>query len=387
MTLIKRLDKGSKLSILEMDGNLDHLNKPQRGFVWVSVLADLPDPVTGVITGTANTTYYFMNDFDFTGNRFVTGQNNVILGPSSENAKLTSTGLGVGVPLITITQTTVIRHITIEDVDTGVSVDGGAGHAGVALDWTGVNFENVNNNSFRNFGNFIFTKGAFLSSVNNKFGGNFATVAFTETLFSSDNLTSKTIIIEADAICSRRFRAIYSAVVTLPNDTFLEVEAGATIPDEKLILDTVDFSGGGTFFLGVAESDVISFFKNCNGIINSAEISYYTMNGNATVTPVTVSGNAYKILGTTVSNALTQKFVNTDNRATYKGGITRLFQVTVVVSVEAGNNNQIGVYLGKNGTLVNEAKCTARLQVITGLKTLKYSVLLALRLMTTLKYL
>jgi hypothetical protein len=92
------------------------------------------------------------------------------------------------------------------------------------------------------------------------------------------------------------------------------------------------------------------------GIINSRENSLYFMNGNATATVIAATGTAVKVAGTTTSGAVTSKFTNTNNRATYIGAIDRLFKLTATMSIESGNNHIIGVYVAKNGALINDSE-------------------------------
>ena len=110
-----------------------------QDFVFVSSKDDLPTPVSNVITLEDNVTYYFTTTVDLLGDRLVGGQNTVILGASSENSRITSTGLGTGVALFTTEWTTPIRHVTFQDVDTALAIDGSV-NPPLALDWTGVNF-------------------------------------------------------------------------------------------------------------------------------------------------------------------------------------------------------------------------------------------------------
>ena len=84
-------------------GNINDLYTTVKGYVdinnnieFVSSKSDLPLPSGGVITLEANKTYYFIDNVDLTGDRLVGGQNTTILGTSSENASITSTGLGTG---------------------------------------------------------------------------------------------------------------------------------------------------------------------------------------------------------------------------------------------------------------------------------------------------
>jgi hypothetical protein len=327
-------------------------NTVSNNIVFVNSISDLPTAVSSVITLDDNVTYFIANTIDLLGNRLVGGANTTIIGGSSENSILTSTGLGVGIPLLTSIYTTPIRNIAINDVDTAVNFDGATNPNDMALDWTGVNFVNVPNVGIvKDASNFIFDKGAFLNSKGLSFDGTIGTAGFGNSLFSGDGLSGDLLRIESTCTITRRFRIIYSSFVAFGSTTGLNVNISATIPIESYILDTINFSGGGTYLSGVMVNDNKTLFVNCKGIQNSAEISQYFMNANAITTVVASTGVAYKVLGTTTSSAITQKFTNTDNRATYVGSITRTFLVTATLSFESGNNNQIGCYIAKNGSI------------------------------------
>lgn len=64
-----------------------------NNFIFINSKSDLPTASGGVITLEANKTYYFTTDIDLTGDRLVGSQDTVILGSSSENSSITSTGL------------------------------------------------------------------------------------------------------------------------------------------------------------------------------------------------------------------------------------------------------------------------------------------------------
>ena len=328
------------------------------GFILVESISDLPTAVSNVITLEDNYTYYITSTIDLGGNRLVGGSNTTIIGSSSENSILTSTGLGVGIPLLSSIYTTPIRHICIKDVDTAIDFDGTTNPNNVALDWTGVNFVNVPNvGTIKDVSNFIYDKGAFLNSKGLSFDSTIGTIGFGNCLFSGDGLAGNLLELLSTCVITRRFRVIYSSVVTFGSTTGINVDVSATVPTESYILDTINFSGGGTYLSGVIDDgDNKALFLNCKGISNTNEISQYYMNGNETNTVVASTGVAYKVLGTTTSSAVTQKFTNTDNRATYIGSLTRFFKATASLSVESGNNNQIGVYIAKNGTLINESE-------------------------------
>lgn len=325
-------------------------------YIIVDTLEDLPDPIEGVINLNASTAYFFVNELDLVGNRMVGSSNTTLLGTSSETSIITSTGLGVGVPLFSTSFTTPIRHIAFKDVDTAISITEAGNSA--AYDWLGVNFVNVPNiGTLGGGGNFILLNCAILNSKGLIFTGTWGTIGIDSCLFSGDGAVGTLITINPSCVVTRRFRVIYSAIVAFGSTVGIDVDALATLPIEGFILDTISFSGGSTYLGGIVGSNGNSLFSNCTGVVNSYEISNYYMNGNSTVTVIGSVGVAVKIAGTTLSNPLTQKFINTDNRATYVGGVTRLFNATAVASVTStSRNDQIGFYLTKNGVLITESK-------------------------------
>lgn len=326
-------------------------------FKFVRRLLDLPNAISNVITLEADVTYFITDTIDLLGARLVGSANTTIIGGSSENSILTSTGLGVGVPLLSSIYTTPIRNIAINDVDTAFNFDGATNPNDMALDWTGVNFLNVPNiGLIKDASNFIFDKGAFLNSKGLRFDGTIGTVGFGNSLFTGDGSVGNIITIEPTCIITRRFRIIYSSVVAFGSTVGLNVSESATIPVQAYILDTVNFSGGSTYISGVGVTDNKTLFINCIGVKNTREISQYYMSGNATPTVVSSVSTLYKVLGTTISAPLTQKFINTNNRATYIGALANLFKITATISLLSGNTNQISVYVAKNGIVIPESE-------------------------------
>lgn len=325
-------------------------------YVFVDSKNDLPTAVSNVITLNANTTYFFTTTVDLTGDRLVGGENTVILGASSENSRITSTGLGTEIALFTTEWTTPIRHVTFQDVDTALDING-ITNAPVALDWTGINFLNVTNiGTINNADNFIFTKGAFLNSQGLTFTGTIGTVALNQSIFTGQGTTGSIINLDAGLTITRRFRIIYSSLIAFGSTVGITLNASATIPVQGVILDTMNFSGGGTYLSGIDFQDNEALFVNNVGITNSREASQYYMNGNTTVTPIASAGDTQKVRGTTTSGTYTSKFTNTDNRATYIGAITKTFKVTAVLSFTSGTNDIIGCYVAKNGTIIPESE-------------------------------
>lgn len=325
--------------------------------VFVASKGDLPTPVGGVITLLANKTYFFTSNVDLTGDRLVASQNTVILGGSSENAVITSTGLGAGVALLTSEWTLPIRHVAFKDVDTAIAIDGTTNQP-VALDWTGVNFVNVPNIGLINTcDNWIYDKGAVINSQGLKFSGTVGTVGVGNSIFTGTGSAGSIIELLPNTIISRRFRIIYSAVVAFGSTVAITVDNTVTIPTESYILDNVNFAGGGTYTAGVALNDVRTRFTASKGVLNTAEVGNYYFNNNATTTTIPAADTAVKIAGISTPNSINQKFTHSDNRLTYVGGLLRDFQITAIATVEANQQNQeVGFYIAKNGILIPDSE-------------------------------
>jgi hypothetical protein len=322
--------------------------------VFVETVSDLPTAVNSVITLEAEKTYWFTQTVDLLGARLVVPHNTVILGSSSENSRIKSTGL-TATALITGTGSLPMRGITIEaaialDLD---STDNATG----ALDWFGVNFTDCAVvGTIANYSNIIWTDCALLNSANMTIDGTIGTVGFNSCLFSGI-AGQTTITVAATTTITRRLRWIYSAHIAFSGATAINVSTSATIPVEGFILDTCAFSGGATYVAGVSYDDNKSLFVNNKGISNSAALAQYYMVDNVTATDIVTQGVAVKIAGTTTANSINQKFSHSNNRLTYTGALSRDFLVTSTLTITgATSGNQIGLYISKNGTLLSDSE-------------------------------
>lgn len=335
--------------------HLDRMITGQPYSIKISDKKHLPPPIAGVITLEPDTAYCFEGTIDLLGDRLVGSSNTAILGTSSETSFITSTGLNAGTPLFTTAYTTPIRNISFNDVDTVLNIDGDlvAPSQLPALDWTGVNFVNVPNiGTIKNVDNFIYTKGAFINSQNLIIDGSIATFAANQSLFTGNGLAGDIIKVADTANITRRFRIIYSSFV-VPNPAIgVNFSLLANVPNDNYILDTVNFSGDGIYISGVPYTDNRARFVGVRGVSNSGEVCNYSMLNNAVATVINSIGVAVKIAGTTTANPLNQKFSHSNNRATYVGSLTRIFQVTTTITLSSGNNQILGVYVTKNDNVV-----------------------------------
>lgn len=325
----------------------------RQNFIYVDEKDDLPDAVSGAITLLDSYTYFFTTEIDLEGDRIICGANTVILGPSSENARIKSTGLAQGTALITSEWSLPIRHITFE-AETIFDLDATA-NANQALDWFGVNLVSGDIGTVKNYSNFVVTSMAFLDASGLIFDGTIGTIAFSDTLF---NGTDGTIItLPATLTVTRRFRISYSSIIVPSGQTGIDVSTSATIPVEGYIYDTCNFSGAGTYTTGVAYNDNKARWTENRGVINSAALTGYHMFGNATATTIAATETPVKVAGATIENAISQRFtVTTSNRATYAGAIDRNFKVSAILTVTSGPSNQVGMYIAKNGTVLDESE-------------------------------
>ena len=333
-TNIKTINGSSILG----SGDLSVTSITLTGLVFVQSLSDLPTPVLGVRTLLSGICYYFLTHIDLLGDRLVCQDNVVILGTSSETCSISSTGLVL--PLISSNYTLDIRHISITaafvfDID-------GLGTA--ALDWTAVNLINCPLiGTIKNFGNFIYDKGTFINSGGLTFDGTADTIALNNSLFSC---SGDGITIAATAVISRRFRITYSSFVVHSTFTGIKVDALATIPVESFILDTVNFSGAGTYVTGVTVTSNKSLFENCKGIANTSVNGQLYMQNNATATVIPNTVDFVKVAGITIPSPDNSKYLHSNNRLTNDAVIERRFLVMATISFTAGTNNEceFGIY-------------------------------------------
>jgi hypothetical protein len=303
--------------------------------VFVSSPADLPDAVGGVITLADNVTYFFTTVVDLLGDRLVCGENTTILGGSSENCRIKSTGL-VGTALITSVYSLPMRNITIE-ADVALNLDGDG--TTTALDWFGVNFTDCGTvGTIKDYSNFIMADSAFLNSGGLTFNGTIGTIGFSQCLFDC-NATNTVFILPATLTVTRRFRIIYSSFVVGSGETGINVNVSATIPTESYILDTVNFAGGGTYLTGVTHTSNDSLFTSCTNITNTAVNGQLYMQGNATATTIADTVTFVKVAGTTTASADNSKFSHSNNRLTCDATISRKYLIQCTLSFTSGNAN------------------------------------------------
>lgn len=326
--------------------------------VFVSSKTDLPTAVSGVITLEDSVTYYFTTIVDLTGDRIVAGLNTVILGASSENCYIKSTGLSSSTALITSVYSLPIRNISFTH-GTVFNLDGDG--VTTALDWFGINFVDCATiGTIKDYSNFVMGDSAMLNSSGLTFDGSIGTIAFGNCLFDTSS-GGTAITLASTLTVSRRFRIIYSSFVTLSGETSLNVSASATISDERYILDTVNFSGGGTYISGVDQTSNKTLFTNCVNITNTAVNGQLYMQNNATATVISATSTFYKVLGTTTASSDNSKYSHSNNRLTNNANISRKYLIQCVLSFTSGTSHvcEFGFYDSKLGAIRTPSRTKA----------------------------
>jgi hypothetical protein len=308
-------------------------------FVFVGNKNDLPTAVDGVINLKDNYTYFFTTTVDLGGDRLVAGDNTTILGGSSENCRIKSTGIATDVALLSSHYSLPIRNITFE---APYAINLVASIPSVhALDWFGVNFTNCDKvGIISSYNNFIMLDGAFLNSQDLTFDGTTGTVGFNQCLFSGNfglGGTKSILNFPSTFICRRRIRVTVCSFVVPPGYT------GITVQDpESFILQTCNFSGPGTK-LGVSTHTDInlndSFYEGNRGIQNTFVVGQLYMKDNVGITTFAASNTWTKIVGVTTTAGVTNsKFTATDNRLTCNAAIDRKYSIQATISFEAAAN-------------------------------------------------
>jgi hypothetical protein len=319
-------------------------------FIFVGHLYDLPSPVNGVINLKDNYTYFFTTTVDLQGNCLESGQNTTILGGSSENCRIKSTGISTTTALLSSQYSLPLRNITLE-APYAINLDA-TGISNQAIDWFGVNFTNCARvGIISSYMNVIMLDSAFLSSQDLTFDGTVGTIGFNQCLFSGDfgiGGNRNILNLKSTINITRRFRSTINSFVVPSGFTGINVEGGATIPDEAFILDTCNFSGPGGYLNGTVTDNLglKSLYSNNRGVSNSFVIGQLYMHDNITQTSIASTDTWTKVAGITTSSGEVAKIVVSDNRLTCDAAIEREYNVTCTLSFrcEASNNVKFGFY-------------------------------------------
>jgi hypothetical protein len=317
-------------------------------FKTVSTLRDLPSAVNGVITLTSGA-YMITTTIDLLGSRILCTGIVAIFGTSSETSLIKSTGLGAGLAMITSAYSLPMRDISLTSPAGAKVFSLVTADSTQAVDFTSVNFVNCETvGAISGFNNFIINDSAFLSSAGLTFDGTIGTIGLNNTLINSS--TGTVITLAPTLTISRRLRINYCSI-RITGGTGIDFSTSTTVPNEGYILDTVVFSGGGTYLAGVAYNDNKSKFLECSGINNSNTIGLALITANATATTITVNV-PIKAAGTYTLESISQRFSQSSNQLVCNSALLQSYKITAHATLTSINNNVVGIYIAKNNTVI-----------------------------------
>lgn len=332
--------------------------------VYVSDVSHLPTAINGDINLVPLYTYISTTEVDLKGARLAGGSSSAALGFSSENCGYYSTGLDPQKGLVKADSTFIMRYLKLDGLGVGKAFDidctGNTG-GNAAFDWTGVNIVNFpNGGTIKNFDNFVFRVGVLSNSKDLVFDGDFQSCVFETSPLSADGQAGNIISFPSTVNSSRRIRFENCPIALSGATKGIYGDPNMTIGAEAFIFRLCPFVGGAMAdrLPGIDHLDNKSLIVDCSGVVNSANICFYSMIDNATPTTFTAKETPTKILGVTTGNANNQKFdTSVSNRAVYEGGIPRFFTVEAKASVTSSSaNDQIGFYVAVNGVVISESE-------------------------------
>lgn len=133
----------------------------------------------------------------------------------------------------------------------------------------------------------------------------------------------------------------------MPGRELPQLTAASTLADADLVYATVTASANASRKITVSD---------LRATLRQRAIARYYMHGNATATPIAVSGTYYPILGTTTSGSAVVGFTQGASNAAVLTGAAGMFYVVAIAAVSGGNNQLVSVRLAVNGTPVTSAE-------------------------------
>jgi hypothetical protein len=335
---------------------------------YITALSDLPPATNGIINLQANTSYYITGNIDLNGNRLNCLGNVAIIGSSSETSSLYS-DLSNNTALLTSAFTLPIQNITLGcSTNTGTKIFNLEGDGSNGIDLLNVNFGSATLTcggvgTIKDYSNVIFDTCAWLSNNDGlTLDGTIGTIGINNSLFSAPMSSGSACFYLPNTLTiTRRFRIIYSSLIVISGRIGVDYNT-ATIPNDGFILDTINFSGGGTYIDGITYLSNLVNWINCIGIVNSFVSGEIFLQENTT--PTTFSGagvNTLMVGGTTTNINTLSKFThNSLFRMTYVGNRTISVIVTLNTTIEGSSNRDGHISIARNGGVITTSEMKFR---------------------------
>jgi hypothetical protein len=327
---------------------------------FISKLSDLPAPSGGIITLAADTTYFFINSVNLGANRIVCGTNVTLAGISFTSVIISAT-LAATQSLITATSSFVAYNIGFSSTVAGTFVfnlDAG-GSATSRLLFREVSASSSGIGTIKGYGTILLTSVGFLDIKAPLIIDGVCGLVQLDTMRFL-NATAATTSLSYPAtynstIRTEHFDCLFDTVAT---STAINANPAITIVRNNFFIIDCLFTGAGTSLAGLTVADNKVFSRGNDGLASSFSGANYFMVGNATATVIGVVNTYVKVAGTTTAIAAnTQRFSTAvTNRATFTGTITRRYRLTCNATMTAGNAQNLGLALFKNGVLIAESE-------------------------------
>lgn len=308
---------------------------------FVSVLTDLPDAVSGVITLPGGTSWVLCGALDLMGSRIVCTGPVAIMGASPETCIITSTGL-TSQPIIS-TATSLSLHkvgLIVPSGCTGVA----AASVGdeLALDWSYVNFSGVGRSvHIGDASNVVMHTIGWLGANGLLLDGEVGTVKITSSIFVlSSGQTG--IYVDTDALITRRLQVETSALIVPSGATGIYATEANIAQSEGLDLFRLNASGDGTALDGISYTSDKVRIRECRGFNNTRRIAIMRATGNTTATPTSAGTPAVVLFDSTSLDSNSLRFdMPATGELRYIAAFSEVVSVTISLDVSASNGDQV----------------------------------------------
>lgn len=323
--------------------------------VYVNSFENLPEPVGNRIKLQSNKIYEFTDVVDIGNHYLETSLNNVIYGVSANISGLTSNYAG---PLISGSEELSIIGMELYNSNPSgqiLKMDGAdSSSPRRSLTFNDVTWFMSNLGTVANYNNVLYMSNAFINVQSGmEYTGNFDAHVYDTCIVTSASSGSLVFDYDLNTTIRNRVRSVFSSFTATTGSIIYNFDDSTTIDDERVQFIGCFFtSSGGSFVSGAAPGSERSLYQNNIGIRDTSPRSWYYMLNNATETVIAVTNTWVKVAGTTTSEQ-SEKFANTNNRATYISKQRRFFQVGVHLSAFGGNGDDLEFALAKNGTVIS----------------------------------
>ena len=321
---------------------------------FVTSASNFPAPSGGVITLPINSSWFIFGQIDLGGSRLVASGNVTLIGMSTDNSSIRSTGLTTGSSLITSSDTVTINTLTL-GCPSDCNILNLTGNGSKSMTWSLVNFGSTSIGcgscgTINGYNNCFFDKCAFgFCSDGLTFSGSFNSIVFTDCSFASTLIANQFLSLTSTLVIGRRIRLTDCIFLVPTGKIGVLYNAAVTIPDEGLRVYNTNFSGTGTYLSGISPSNIKGWFTGCRGVANSTTNGVLRIVDNNTATTISATNTWTTIAGTT-SFVVSERMTNTAQAVVrYDGPVTKQFSVILGIVVVGNNNVEVGGSFLVNG--------------------------------------